>query len=308
MGPLKQFRFGRLPPKACKPPTRILLRAMRASGRRAPSSSRTASKIRARARPAGTKALKKGDSGIREIATMLGVGTGTVQRIKAEMSALNAAKRYCRPARIVLLRRWRRRGQREPPCARGRRRRRLARPWYWPRFRGAFSWSSFLTWTEELQASWTARAQAGRSGAPAGSTRDLSQPRFGGAFSCPESPILRKKPRLRARALNDRRAGMLGIYAAWGGPEAAAPAGFDTARPKRRATFNEIPRCSTLPLRPDVLYFGAGRLRRGLDPCSTIRFASGRNGIPATALDWVSSPERMRLFQSYGYGRPFIST
>jgi hypothetical protein len=33
------------------------------------------------------KALKKGDAGIRKIATMLGVGTGTVQRIKAEMSA-----------------------------------------------------------------------------------------------------------------------------------------------------------------------------------------------------------------------------
>ena len=33
------------------------------------------------------KALKKGDTGIRKIATTLGVGTGTVQRIKAEMSA-----------------------------------------------------------------------------------------------------------------------------------------------------------------------------------------------------------------------------
>jgi hypothetical protein len=33
------------------------------------------------------KALKKGDTGIRKIATMLGVGTGTVQWIKAEMSA-----------------------------------------------------------------------------------------------------------------------------------------------------------------------------------------------------------------------------
>jgi DNA invertase Pin-like site-specific DNA recombinase len=32
------------------------------------------------------KALKKGDAGIRKIATTLGVGTGTVQRIKAEMS------------------------------------------------------------------------------------------------------------------------------------------------------------------------------------------------------------------------------
>jgi DNA invertase Pin-like site-specific DNA recombinase len=32
------------------------------------------------------KALKKGDLGIRTIATTLGVGTGTVQRIKAEMS------------------------------------------------------------------------------------------------------------------------------------------------------------------------------------------------------------------------------
>jgi DNA invertase Pin-like site-specific DNA recombinase len=32
------------------------------------------------------KALKEGDAGIRKIATMLGVGTGTVQRIKAEMS------------------------------------------------------------------------------------------------------------------------------------------------------------------------------------------------------------------------------
>jgi DNA invertase Pin-like site-specific DNA recombinase len=33
------------------------------------------------------RALKKGDIGIRKIATTLGVGTGTVQRIKAEMSA-----------------------------------------------------------------------------------------------------------------------------------------------------------------------------------------------------------------------------
>jgi hypothetical protein len=33
------------------------------------------------------KALKKGDVGIRKIATTLGVGTGTVQRIKAEMVA-----------------------------------------------------------------------------------------------------------------------------------------------------------------------------------------------------------------------------
>jgi DNA invertase Pin-like site-specific DNA recombinase len=33
------------------------------------------------------KALKKGDVGIRKIATTLGVGTGTVQRIKAEMAA-----------------------------------------------------------------------------------------------------------------------------------------------------------------------------------------------------------------------------
>jgi DNA invertase Pin-like site-specific DNA recombinase len=32
------------------------------------------------------KALKKGDIGIRKIATKLGVGTGTVQRIKAELS------------------------------------------------------------------------------------------------------------------------------------------------------------------------------------------------------------------------------
>jgi DNA invertase Pin-like site-specific DNA recombinase len=32
------------------------------------------------------KALKNGDTGIRTIATTLGVGTGTVQRIKAEMS------------------------------------------------------------------------------------------------------------------------------------------------------------------------------------------------------------------------------
>jgi len=32
------------------------------------------------------KALKKGDTGIRKIATTLGVGTGTVQRIKAEMA------------------------------------------------------------------------------------------------------------------------------------------------------------------------------------------------------------------------------
>jgi DNA invertase Pin-like site-specific DNA recombinase len=33
------------------------------------------------------KALKKGDLGIRRIANTLGVGTGTVQRIKAQMSA-----------------------------------------------------------------------------------------------------------------------------------------------------------------------------------------------------------------------------
>jgi len=33
------------------------------------------------------KALKKGNAGIRKIATQVGVGTGTVQRIKAEMSA-----------------------------------------------------------------------------------------------------------------------------------------------------------------------------------------------------------------------------
>ena len=33
------------------------------------------------------KALKKGSAGIRKIATQVGVGTGTVQRIKAEMSA-----------------------------------------------------------------------------------------------------------------------------------------------------------------------------------------------------------------------------
>jgi hypothetical protein len=32
------------------------------------------------------KALKKGDAGIRKIATTLGVGTGTVQGIKAELS------------------------------------------------------------------------------------------------------------------------------------------------------------------------------------------------------------------------------
>jgi DNA invertase Pin-like site-specific DNA recombinase len=32
------------------------------------------------------KALKKGDVGIRKIATALGVGTKTVQRIEAEMS------------------------------------------------------------------------------------------------------------------------------------------------------------------------------------------------------------------------------
>jgi hypothetical protein len=32
------------------------------------------------------KALKKGDLGIRKIAATLGVGTGTVQRIKAEIS------------------------------------------------------------------------------------------------------------------------------------------------------------------------------------------------------------------------------
>jgi hypothetical protein len=31
--------------------------------------------------------LKKGDTGVRKIAATLGVGTGTVQRIKAEMSA-----------------------------------------------------------------------------------------------------------------------------------------------------------------------------------------------------------------------------
>jgi hypothetical protein len=30
---------------------------------------------------------KKGDIGIRKIVTTLGIGTGTVQRIKAEMSA-----------------------------------------------------------------------------------------------------------------------------------------------------------------------------------------------------------------------------
>jgi len=33
------------------------------------------------------KALSSGDTGIRKIATTLGVGAGTVQRIKAEMSA-----------------------------------------------------------------------------------------------------------------------------------------------------------------------------------------------------------------------------
>jgi DNA invertase Pin-like site-specific DNA recombinase len=33
------------------------------------------------------KALKKGDIGIRKIAATLRVGTGTVQRIKSEMSA-----------------------------------------------------------------------------------------------------------------------------------------------------------------------------------------------------------------------------
>jgi hypothetical protein len=33
------------------------------------------------------KALKKGDAGIRKIPTALGVGTDTVQRIKAEMLA-----------------------------------------------------------------------------------------------------------------------------------------------------------------------------------------------------------------------------
>ncbi len=33
------------------------------------------------------KALKKGDTGIRKIAAALGVGTGTVQRVKAGMSA-----------------------------------------------------------------------------------------------------------------------------------------------------------------------------------------------------------------------------
>jgi hypothetical protein len=33
------------------------------------------------------KGLKKGDTGIRKIAATIGVRTGTVQRIKAEMSA-----------------------------------------------------------------------------------------------------------------------------------------------------------------------------------------------------------------------------
>ena len=35
------------------------------------------------------KALKNGDVGIRKLAATLGVGTGTVQRIKAEMSSRN---------------------------------------------------------------------------------------------------------------------------------------------------------------------------------------------------------------------------
>ena len=49
---------------------------------------------RAKARPAGAKtdnairrAPKKGDAGIRKIATRLGVGTVTVQKIKAQLSA-----------------------------------------------------------------------------------------------------------------------------------------------------------------------------------------------------------------------------
>jgi hypothetical protein len=33
------------------------------------------------------KALKKGDASIRKIATTLGVGTGAMQKIKAELSA-----------------------------------------------------------------------------------------------------------------------------------------------------------------------------------------------------------------------------
>jgi DNA invertase Pin-like site-specific DNA recombinase len=43
--------------------------------------------IDAKTNTAIRKALKKGDAGIRKIATTLGVGTGTVQKIKAELSA-----------------------------------------------------------------------------------------------------------------------------------------------------------------------------------------------------------------------------
>ena len=43
--------------------------------------------IDARTETAIRKALRKGDAGIRKIATKLGVGTGTVQKIKAEMAA-----------------------------------------------------------------------------------------------------------------------------------------------------------------------------------------------------------------------------
>jgi DNA invertase Pin-like site-specific DNA recombinase len=43
--------------------------------------------IDARTETAIRKALRKGDAGIRKIATRLGVGTGTVQKIKAEMAA-----------------------------------------------------------------------------------------------------------------------------------------------------------------------------------------------------------------------------
>jgi hypothetical protein len=43
--------------------------------------------IDARKETAIRNALKNGDAGIRKIATRLGVGTGTVQKIKAELSA-----------------------------------------------------------------------------------------------------------------------------------------------------------------------------------------------------------------------------
>ena len=53
-----------------------------------PRARRSAARLSARGPKAAIrKALKKGDSGIRKIAPIFGVGTGTVQRIKAEMSA-----------------------------------------------------------------------------------------------------------------------------------------------------------------------------------------------------------------------------